>query len=83
MIFRVSFLLFVFFIAKSSNAQTEIGKTEILVLGTYHLNQISDFNPKMLDNLIEKLDSMKFDSICIENMPAQLLYDMKSRNYSS
>lgn len=83
MIFRVSFLLFVFFIAKSSNAQTEIGKTEILVLGTYHLNQISNFNPKMLDNLIAKLDSMKFDAICIENMPAQLLYDIQSRNDSA
>lgn len=64
-------------------AQTEIDKTKVLILGTYHLNQIPDFNPKMLDQLIAKLNTYKFDAICIENMSGELLYDIQSRNDST
>ena len=81
--YRISFILFGVLISNSLLSQAEIGKTEILILGTQHLNQIDDFNATMLDHLIAKLDSFEFDAICIENMPAQLLYDILSRNDSA
>lgn len=64
-------------------AQIETNKTKVLILGTHHLNQIKNFQPKMLDKLIIKLDSIKFDAVCIENMSGQLLYDIKSREDSA
>ncbi len=80
-IYKISILLFGLLFSINSSAQT--GKTEILILGTQHLNQIKDFKPIMIDGVISKLDSLKFDAICIENMPAQLLYDIDSRNESA
>jgi len=74
-------LLFLFSV--NLNAQIETEKTKVLILGTHHLNQIKNFQPKMLDNLIIKLDSLEFDAVCIESMPGQLLYDIKSREDSA
>ena len=62
------------------SAQIDTKKTKVLILGTPHLNQIPNFQPKMLDNLVSKLNSFEFDAICIENMPGELLYDIKSRD---
>ncbi len=77
----IPILLFLFSV--NLNAQIETEKTKILILGTHHLNQIKNFQPKMLDNLIIKLDSLEFDAVCIESMPGQLLYDIKSRKDSA
>ena len=77
----ITILLFLF--SGNLNAQIETEKTKVLILGTHHLNQIKNFQSKMLDNLIIKLDSFKFDAVCIENMPGELLYDIKSRNDSA
>jgi len=79
----LSFLLFAFFFSYRSNAQNVKGKTEILILGTQHLKQINGFKLTMLDKLIAKLNSFEFDAVCIENMPAQLLYDIQSRKDSA
>jgi len=76
-------LIIVLFLSNRSDAQTATGKTEILILGTQHLKQINGFESRMLDKLITKLDSFEFDAICVENMPAQLLYDIDSRNDSA
>ena len=65
------------------NAQVETNKTKVLILGTHHLNQIKNFQPKMLDKLITKLDRFEFDAVCIENMPGELIYDIKSREDSA
>lgn len=78
----VVLILFVFWF-NSLNAQNEIDKTKILILGTPHLSQIDGFAPEMLDNLISKLSEINFDAICIESMPAQLRYDIESRNDSA
>ena len=72
-----------FFFSVNVFAQIETKKTKVLILGTHHLNQIKNFQPKMLDKLIMKLDSLKFDAVCIENMPGELLYDIKSREDSA
>ena len=77
----ITILFFLF--SGNLNAQIETEKTKILILGTPHLNQIKNFQSKMLDNLIIKLDSFEFDAVCIENMPGELLYDIKSRNDSA
>jgi hypothetical protein len=63
--------------------QTTEKPVEILVLGTQHLSYIDGFEPEMLQGVISKLDSYNFDVVCIENMPAQLLYDIRSRQDSS
>lgn len=60
-------------------AQVDYQKTQILVLGTQHLSQIKDFNPKMLDKVVARLDNMQFDAVCVEGMPGELLYDIQSR----
>ena len=82
-IIKLSVCLIVFFQWLNAIGQTATDKTQVLILGTYHLNQIKGFQPKMLDNLIIKLDSLEFDAVCIENMPGELLYDIKSRNDSA
>ncbi len=64
-------------------AQVDNEKTKLLILGTSHLSQIKDFESNMLENLISKLDSESFNAVCIENMPAELLYDIRSRNDSA
>lgn len=50
------------------------------MLGTPHLSQVKDFDPKMLENLIRDLTREAFQVVCIENMPAELLYDIRSRH---
>ena len=77
----IPILLFLFSV--NLNAQIETEKTKVLILGTPHLNQIKGFQPKMLNTLIIKIDSLEFDAICIENMPGELLYDIKSRKDSA
>lgn len=58
-------------------------KTQILILGTQHLSQVKNFNTNLLNTLITDLENYHFDAVCIENMPAQLLYDIQSRNDSA
>ena len=64
-------------------AQPVENKTQILVLGTEHLNKMKNFEQNMLDNLMLKLDSFEFDAVCVEVMPSELIYDIKSRNDSA
>lgn len=66
------------FIAKSQS-----NKTQILILGTPHLQQIDGIEAPMLDKVITKLDSFDFDVICIEKMSGELLYDIQSRQDSA
>ena len=75
----IGLYLSLFCLSFSVLAQPHIGKTEVLILGTAHLNQIKDFKPSMLNRLTKRLDSLSFDAVCIENMPAELLYDIRSR----
>ena len=76
-------LILLFLFSVNLNGQIETEKTKVLILGTHHLNQFKDFQPKMLENLITKLDSFEFDAVCIENMAGELLYDIKSREDSA
>lgn len=79
----VCFLLFFIQAIIVTTAQVDTQKTEILILGTPHLAQMKNFRPNMLGKVIQKLDSMQFDAICVENMSGQLLNDIKSRNDSA
>ncbi len=83
LLLRVCFLLVILLKVQILCAQKELRKTQIMVLGTYHLNQIKEFNSEMLDNLVVKLNDFNFDAICIEKMPGELLYDIESRNDSA
>lgn len=58
-------------------------KTEVLILGTSHLSQVNGVEPSMLNTVINNLNSLNFDVVCIEKMPGQLLYDIESRNDST
>lgn len=74
-------LLLIFLVSfQKNNAQS---KTEILILGTKHLGYIKDFKPDAVNEIIRRLDQFQFDAVAIENMPAQLLYDIQSRNDSA
>lgn len=78
-------IIFTLFTSLSGSlfAQSENKKTEIQILGTPHLSQLKDFNPKMLDELINILSRKSFDVVCAEAMPAELLYDIRSRKDSA
>jgi Family of unknown function (DUF5694) len=53
-------------------------KTQILVLGSTHLQSIKDkFSPKLLDNLIETLKRFKPDLICVENLSGEVIERMQ------
>ncbi len=60
-------------------AQIETEKTEVLILGSYHLSQVENFDKKMLDPIVLKLDGFDFDAICIEKMSGELINDIQSR----
>lgn len=74
--------IFSFFTLFSGNlfAQPVNKKTEIQILGTPHLSQLKGFNPDMLEELKRILDRKSFNVICVESMPSELLYDIRSRN---
>ena len=58
-------------------------KTEIMVFGTVHLNQIQGFEPDMLEESMVKLKEYRPDIVGIELMPTELLNDIASRNDST
>ena len=78
-------IIFTLFTSLSGSlfAQSENKKTEIQILGTPHLSQLKGFNLEMLDGLMNILARKSFDVVCVESMPAELLYDIRSRNDSA
>ena len=57
----------------------QIKKTEVLVLGTAHLSTIKNINKKHISRLIDSLSVYNFDAVAVEQMPSELLLDIKSR----
>ena len=55
-------------------------QTEVLILGTPHLNQLKGFERSMLESTIAHLNEYEFDLIAVENMDGQLVSDLKMRN---
>ncbi len=71
-------LIFTSLLNPAAYSQTE--KSQLLILGTSHLNNIEGFEVSMLDRVIARLDSLNFNVIGIEKMSGELLNDIKSRN---
>ena len=65
---------------QSLNGQKVQAKTQIMVLGTPHLNNIANLEHEMLEKVLSNLNKRDFDAICVEQMPGQLLYDIDSRD---
>ncbi|MGL5888744.1 MAG: hypothetical protein ACRC3B_02595, partial [Bacteroidia bacterium] len=61
----------------------ELKKTKVLILGTAHLNSIEGIKEEHIALLLDTLSSFEFDAIGIEQMPAELLFDIKSRSSES
>lgn len=76
----ISTLVVVLFLFNEMYSQNE---TEVLVLGTTHLNQLADFEKESLAQVLYKLNQYKFDVIGIENMSTELLNDIVSRKDST
>lgn len=77
------FFISIFFMSVGNLPAQNSGKekfTEILILGTPHLNSIDGFKSSMLDQLISKLNAYNFNVIGVENMPGELLYDLAARD---
>lgn len=66
-------------VATARAQQSEEKLSEVLILGTYHLAQIDNFQTEMLDPLVNKLDAANFNVVAIENMPLQTITDIDSR----
>lgn len=71
-------ILALFFISTSLFAQT-LKKTQVLILGTPHLEQLDNFQTSYLSKVLDSLQAKQFDVVAIENMPIELLFDIKSR----
>ncbi|MBS1552352.1 MAG: hypothetical protein JST15_09835 [Bacteroidetes bacterium] len=84
---KIKFLLFasfLFFNISPSylNSQT-INTTKVLVLGTPHLNTIEGVSEIHLSHLLDSLAIKEFNVIALEQMPPELLLDIKSRTAQS
>lgn len=67
-----------FFISTSMFSQT-LKKTQVLILGTPHLDQLDNFQTPYLKKVLDSLQEKQFEVVAIENMPTELLFDIKSR----
>lgn len=54
-------------------------KTQVLILGTPHLQQMEGVTEKHIYRLIDSLKPYHFDAVAVEKMPAELLLDIKAR----
>lgn len=67
-------------IAHLRSLQPIASRTEVLVLATFHLNQIKEnFKPSMLDHLVSRLVDFKPDCICIETLPGTRVSELELR----
>ncbi len=67
-------------ISRLKAIQPESSRTRVLVMGTFHLRQITDaFKPTMLDGLIERLERFRPDAICIETLPGPRVQELELR----
>lgn len=71
-------LLSLLFTYSSLFSQT-LKKTQVLILGTPHLEQLDNFQMPYSKRVLDSLQTKQFDVVAIENMPTELLFDIKSR----
>lgn len=76
---KTSIVISLFLLISTSLFSQSITRTKILVLGTPHLEQLDNFHPDYLTRVLDSLKNKNFDVVAIENMPAELLLDIKSR----
>lgn len=68
-----------FFIQVSISYSQEIKKTQVMVLGSLHTDQIEIFEKTYVQRIFDSLHDENFDVVAIEQMPAYLLMDLKNR----
>ena len=67
-------------IARLAAIQPAAARTEVLVLGTFHLRQIAnEFKPAMLDRLLPLLQRFHPDAICVETLPGARVRELELR----
>lgn len=69
----------ILFIKVSSSYSQEIKKTQVMVLGSLHTDQIENFESAYIQSVLGDLNDQNFDVVAIEQMPAYLLMDLKNR----
>jgi hypothetical protein len=77
--FIITTLIFAFIISGVKLHAQHINKTKVLVLGTAHLSSINGVKETHLKRVLDSLTIYKFDAIALEQMPPELLLDIKSR----
>lgn len=76
---KKSILVLALFIISNSLFSQSLKKTQVLILGTPHLEQLNNFQTPYLKKVLDTLQAKQFDVVAIENMPTELLFDIKSR----
>lgn len=77
--FIITTLIFAFIISGGKLHAQQINKTKVRVLGTTHLSSLSGVKETHLKRVLDSLAIYKFDAIALEQMPSELLLDIKSR----
>jgi hypothetical protein len=76
--FNITTLIFAFIISGVKLHAQQINKTKVLVLGTAHLSSINGVKETHLKRVLDSLTIYKFDAIALEQMPPELLLDIKN-----
>lgn len=77
--FYKAFVLTILIFSTSVLNAQKIKKTQILILGTLHLNQIKGIESKHVNRVLDSLSQFEFNVIGIEKMPAELIQDIRNR----
>ena len=77
--FIITTLIFAFIISGGKLHAQQINKTKVLVFGTTHLSSLNGVKETHLKRVLDSLAIYKFDAIALEQMPSELLLDIKSR----
>jgi len=76
---KKNILLLALFLISTSLISQSLKKTQVLILGTPHLEHLDNFQTPYLKKVLDSLQAKEFEAIAIENMPTELLLDIKHR----
>lgn len=67
-------------LARLQGLVPEAGRTQVLVLGTFHFREIkAQFQPSLVEPLLRQLEAFKPDVVAVEALPGAYIHDLELR----